>query len=164
MYLLQGIHSRTFWWHTQTNFRFYWQKFSFERLFDSSRGVIFTHTYLLRSLWYPWKKNFSAIARRKKNIPFYPARTGINFPHFQLARRSFRFSSQLISQCNFSQLAQIRHEERVFLSSGSVYSCFIDPMCCTFCITLSRLVLSILYFLCGDGVDSRRWLRQPFLC
>ena len=38
----------------------------------------------------------------------------INFPYFQLAKRSFRFSSQLISQCNFSQLAHILHEERVF--------------------------------------------------
>ena len=38
----------------------------------------------------------------------------INFPYFQLARRPFRFPSQLISQCNFSQLAQILHEERVF--------------------------------------------------
>ena len=45
-------------------------------------------------------KNYSAIARRK-NIPFYPARTGINFSYFQLARRSFRFPSQLISQCFF---------------------------------------------------------------
>ena len=44
----------------------------------------------------------------------YPARTGTNFPYFQLGRRSFRFPSQLISQCNFSQLAQILHEERVF--------------------------------------------------
>ena len=44
----------------------------------------------------------------------YPARTGINFPYFQLARRSFRFPSQLVSQCHFSQLAQILHEEWVF--------------------------------------------------
>ena len=51
-------------------------------------------------------KNYSAIARRK-NIPFYPARTGINFSYFQLARRSFRFPNQLISQCFFFQLAQI---------------------------------------------------------
>ena len=80
--------------------------------FDSSRGVIFTCTYLLRSLYY-MKKNYSAIARRK-NIPFHPARNGINFPYFQLARRSFKFPSQLISQCNFSQLAQILYEERVF--------------------------------------------------
>ena len=58
-------------------------------------------------------KNYCAIARRK-NILFYPARTGINFSYFQLARRSFRFPSQLISQCFFFQLAQIMHEERVF--------------------------------------------------
>ena len=58
-------------------------------------------------------KNYSAIARRK-NIPFYPARTGINFSYFQLARRSFRFPSQLISQCFFFQLAQILPDERVF--------------------------------------------------
>ena len=44
----------------------------------------------------------------------YPARTGINFPYFQLARRSFRFPSQLISQCHFTQLAQILHEGRIF--------------------------------------------------
>ena len=58
-------------------------------------------------------KNYSAIARRK-NIPFYPARTGINFSYFQLARRSFRFPSQLICQGFFSQLAQILPDERVF--------------------------------------------------
>ena len=58
-------------------------------------------------------KNYSAIARRK-NIPFYPARTGINFSYFQLARRSFRFPSQLTSQFFFFQLAQILPEERVF--------------------------------------------------
>ena len=58
-------------------------------------------------------KNYSAIARRK-NIPFYPARTGINFSYFQLARRSFRFPSQLICQGFFFQLAQILPEERVF--------------------------------------------------
>ena len=58
-------------------------------------------------------KNYSAIARRK-NIPFYPARTGMNFSYFQLARRSFRFPSQLISQCFFFQLAQILPEEQVF--------------------------------------------------
>ena len=50
----------------------------------------------------------------RKNIPFYPARTGINFSYFQLARRSFRFPSQLISQCFFIQLAQILPEEQVF--------------------------------------------------
>ena len=73
------------------------------------------HAHLLASvtLISMKKKNYSAIARRK-NIPFYPARTGINFSYFQLARRSFRFPSQLISQCNFSQLAQILHEEGVF--------------------------------------------------
>ena len=46
-------------------------------------------------------------------ISSYPASTGIKFQHFQLARRLFRFPSQLISQCNYSQLAQILHEERV---------------------------------------------------
>ena len=62
-------------------------------------------------------KNYSAIARRK-NIPFYPARTGISFPHFQLARRYFRFPSKLITQCNFSQPAQIRHEQQVFCQAA----------------------------------------------
>ena len=38
---------------------------------------------------------------------------GTNFPYFQLARRLFRFPSQLISQCNFFQLAPILQEERV---------------------------------------------------
>ena len=52
----------------------------------------------------------------------YPARTGTNFPYFQLARRSFRFPSQLISQCNFSQLAQILHEERVFCRAAPLGS------------------------------------------
>ena len=54
------------------------------------------------------------VIARRKNIPFYPARTGMNFSYFQLARRSFRFPSQLISQCFFFQLAQILPEERVF--------------------------------------------------
>ena len=58
-------------------------------------------------------KNYSAIARRK-NIPFYPARTDINFSYFQLARRSLRFPSQLTSQWFFFQLAQILPEERGF--------------------------------------------------
>ena len=72
------------------------------------------HAHLLASLTLiSMKKKFSAIARRK-NIPFYPARNGINFPYFQLAKRSFKFPSQLISQYNFSQLAQILYEERVF--------------------------------------------------
>ena len=117
VYLLQCIHSRAFCWHTQTNSRFYWQKVSFERHFDSSRGVIFKHTYLLRLISMKKKKNYSAIARRK-NIPFYLARTGISFPHFQLARRYFRFPSKLITQCNFSQLAQIRHEQQVFCQAA----------------------------------------------
>ena len=80
--------------------------------FHSSRGVIFTRSYLLRPANIH-VKNYSAIARRK-NIPFYPARTGINFSYFQLARRSFRFPSQLTSQFFFFQLAQILPEERVF--------------------------------------------------
>ena len=58
-------------------------------------------------------ETYSAIARRK-NIPFYPARNGRNFSYFQLARLSFRFPSQLISQYFFFQLAQILPEERVF--------------------------------------------------
>ena len=66
-----------------------------------------------RSLRALRSKNYSAIARRK-NIPFYPARTGMNFSYFQLARRSFRFPSQLICQGFFFQLAQILPEERVF--------------------------------------------------
>ena len=83
--------------------------------FRQLAGVIFTHTYLLRLI--SMKKNYSAIARRK-NIPFYPARTGISFPHFQLARRYFRFPSKLITQCNFSQPAQIRHEQQVFCQAA----------------------------------------------
>ena len=47
-------------------------------------------------------------------MPFYPARTDMNFSYFQLARRSFRFPSQLICQGFFFQLAQILPEERVF--------------------------------------------------
>ena len=85
--------------------------------FHSSRGVIFTRSYLLRPANIH-VKNYSAIARRK-NIPFYPARTGINFSYFQLARRSFRFPSQLISQCFFFQLAQILPVERVFCRAAS---------------------------------------------
>ena len=44
-----------FYWHTQTNFRFYWQKVSFPKLawgdFQSDR------LNLLRTLCYPWEKN-----------------------------------------------------------------------------------------------------------
>ena len=58
-------------------------------------------------------ENYSVIARRK-NIPFYAARTGINFSYFQPARLSFRFPSQLISQSFFFRLAQILPVERVF--------------------------------------------------
>ena len=38
----------------------------------------------------------------------------MNFSYFELARRSFRFPSQLICQGFFFQLAQILPEERVF--------------------------------------------------
>ena len=51
---------------------------------------------------------------------FYPARTGINFPYFQLAVRSFRFPSQLISQYFTFQLAQILPEERVFCRAATL--------------------------------------------
>ena len=96
--------------------RFAYTKFPFSQ----AKGVIST----ARVGWFPRAltcfarsnihiKNYSAIARRK-NIPFYPARTGINFSYFQLARRSFRFPSQLTSQCFFFQLAQILPDERVF--------------------------------------------------
>jgi len=72
-------------------------------IFDGSRGVIFTRTFTL-----------TVRLPGEKIIPLYPARNGINFPYFQLARRSFKFPSQLINQCNFSQLAQILYEERLF--------------------------------------------------
>jgi len=64
-------------------------------------------------------KNYSAIARRK-NIPFYPARTGIIFSYFQLVRRSFRFPSQLISQCFFIPASSNSAWRAGILSSGSV--------------------------------------------
>ena len=64
-------------------------------------------------------KNYSAIARRK-NIPFYPARTGINFSYFQLARRSFRFPSQLICQGFFFPASSNSAWRAGILSSGSV--------------------------------------------
>ena len=80
--------------------------------FRQLAGVIFTHTYLLRLI--SMKKNYSAIARRK-NIPFYPARTGISFPHFQLARRYFRFPSKLITQCNFSSQLKFGMNSRYFV-------------------------------------------------
>jgi len=64
---------------------------------------------------------------REKNIPFYPARTGINFSYFQLARRSFRFPSQLISQCFFSPASSNSAWRAGILSSGSVgYSCIFN--------------------------------------
>ena len=73
------------------------------------------HAHLLASLTLiSMKKKNTVRLPGEKNIPFYPARNGINFPYFQLARRSFKFPSQLINQCNFSQLAQILYEERVF--------------------------------------------------
>ena len=55
------------------------------------------------------------IPKRPCNILYLSSQNpGINFPYFQLAKHSIRFPSQLISQCNFSQIAQILHEERVF--------------------------------------------------
>ena len=75
----------------KTNFRLYWQKVLFRQL---AWGDF--HAHLLDSN--VLEKNYSAIAWRKNIMPFYPARTGINFPYFQLARRSSRFPSQLISQ------------------------------------------------------------------
>ena len=114
VYLLQGIHSRTFCLHTQTNFRFHRQKVSFPQL---AWGDFHAHLITCFARSNIHIKNYSAIARRK-NIPFYPARTGISFPHFQLARRYFRFPSKLITQCNFSQPAQIRHEQQVFCQAA----------------------------------------------
>ena len=102
--------------------------------FSQAKGVIST----ARVGWFPRAltcfarsnihiKNYSAIARRK-NIPFYPARTGINFSYFQLARRSFRFPSQLTSQCFFFPASSNSAWRAGILSSGSVgYSCFKDP-------------------------------------
>ena len=75
----------------EKNFRLYWQKVLFRQL---AWGDF--HARLLDSN--VLEKNYSAIAWRKNIMPFYPARTGINFPYFQLARRSSRFPSQLISQ------------------------------------------------------------------
>ena len=93
--------------------------------FHSSRGVIFTRSYLLRPANIH-VKNYSAIARRK-NIPFYPARTGINFSYFQLARRSFRFPSQLICQGFFFPASSNSAWRAGILSSGSVgYSWNLD--------------------------------------
>ena len=93
-----------------SNFRFYWQKVSFRQF---AWGEFHAHSLASLTL-ISMKKNYSANTSRK-NIPFYPARTGINFPYFQLATlRSFRFPSlQLISQCNFSQLALKLYGERV---------------------------------------------------
>ena len=59
------------------------------------------------------KKNTVRLQGEKFYL-FYPARTGINFPYFQLAGRSFRFPCQLISQSFISQLTQILPDERVF--------------------------------------------------
>ena len=71
-------------------------------------------------------KNYSAIARRENN-PFYPARTGINFSYFQLARRSFRFPSQLTSQFFFFPASSNSAWRAGILSSGSVgYSWNLD--------------------------------------
>ena len=84
------------------------------------------HPHLLASLTLiSMKKKITVRLPGVKNIPFYPARTGINLPFFQLARRSFRFPSQLINQCNFSQLAQIPHEERVFCRAAQLGSCWV---------------------------------------
>ena len=123
-YVFLSIHSRTFCLHTQTNFRFHRQKVSFPQL---AWGDF--HAHLLASLalirHIESLKNYSAIARRK-NIPFYPARTGINFSYFQLARRLFRFPSQLISQCFFIQPSSNSAWRADILSSGSVgYSCMV---------------------------------------
>ena len=73
------------------------------------------HPHLLASLTLiSMKKKITVRLPGEKNIPFFQPKPAINLPFFQLARRSFRFLSQLISQCNFFQLAQILHKERVF--------------------------------------------------
>ena len=122
VYLLQGIHSRTFYLHTQTNFRF-----------STARVGWFSRALTCFACSNMHIKNYCAIARRK-TIPFYPARTGINFSYFLLARRSFRFPSQLISQCfifkfylksgyfverlRWVPLREYQHEERALLFDG----------------------------------------------
>ena len=69
------------------------------------------HAHLLASLTLiSMKKKL----QEKKYTFLSSQNPGINCPYFQLPWRWFRFPSQLISQCNFSQLAQILHEERVF--------------------------------------------------
>ena len=76
--------------------------------FHSSRGVIFTRSYLLRPANIH-VKNYSAIARRK-NIPFYPARTGMNF---SASEALIQISQPANLPRFFFQLAQILPEERV---------------------------------------------------
>ena len=123
VYLLQGIHSRTFCWRTQTNFRLYWQKLSFRQL---AWGDF--HAHLLASLTLISMKKITRGLPGEKNIPFCPARTGINFPSFQLARRSFRFPSQLISQCNFPSYNRSNSawRARIFSSGFVGYSWLIQ--------------------------------------
>ena len=58
--------------------------------FQSSRGVILLRLTCFAPSAIHEKKNTVRLPG-EKNYLFYPARTGINFPHFQLAGRSFRF-------------------------------------------------------------------------
>ena len=75
VYLWQGIHNRTFCRHTQNKFPFLQAKgvISTARMGWFSRALTcFARSNIL-------EKN-CAIARRKNIMPFYPARSGINFP------------------------------------------------------------------------------------
>ena len=50
----------------QTNSRFLVKDVIFKGIWPFSRGVIFTSTYLFRSLYYPWKKKLQCDCQEKK--------------------------------------------------------------------------------------------------
>ena len=96
-------------------------------IFTERRGICTqarsVHAHLLfRVLYYTWKKITVRLSREKYT---YPARSSINSPYFQQARRLFRFRSQLIKS-NFPMFyfptrSNILLEERVFF-------CRVDPL------------------------------------
>ena len=114
MYLLQGIHSRTFCLHTQTNFRFHRQKVSFPQL---AWGDF--HTQLLASLAPISMQKITCDCQEKK----------YTFLSSQNRHKFFIFSAsealiQISQPANwpmffFFQLAQILPVERVFCRAAS---------------------------------------------
>ena len=107
VFQLQDIHSKTFGLlllDPYNDFRVWAKGVIFKGVSPFSSGLIISSALTCFPRFTIHEKNYCAIARRK-SIPFYLARTSINFPNSQPAN---------YSQCSISQLAQILPEERVF--------------------------------------------------